>query len=162
MHKKKYFKSVKIPWRLESVLEINISEEDEILTITCLGNFGLNKIKTIKLYFNTFFSVSTSRLLNDSKFMDKKKYDWGQIMFRNIFHNNPIEWNELIFNYMKDNNLCPDPFIYTIERSEDIINSDIPLSRQERFNHFLLISDEFYSEIIAEGDFKWKLVDELE
>lgn len=151
----KHLISVELPWRLDSVVEIKMSEEEESLVFLCLVNFGKNKTKNIEISFKVFYSVTSTRILNDYLFSDKY-YNWDKIKYRSEFLKDPMNWNKLIFKDMETSNLCPDPFIYIIKNSKDIEQSDIPINQQENFNHYLILSDDFFYEVIASGDISWK------
>lgn len=152
------FKAVEVPWRLEGVIETKLSQEKDRLVIKCFVLTAPDQIKSIEVSFGVFYSISSTRLIQENEFTLKEKYNWDNILFRDLFVVNPIEWNERIFGHMLEFNACPDPFVYIIEESEVIEKSKIPPNRKKKFNHFIFIDDEFYTEIIAQGDLSWKEV----
>lgn len=163
MKEKERLSAVNIPWRLEAGIETRIFEEKDKATFKCLGNFGFSKgnenhtIKHLRLYFDVYYSISVKRIIDNSYF-DNKRFIWDSIPYRDLFVNNPLEWNKTIFDYMRIHKICPDPFVYIIENSIALKEADISENRKKNFNHFLFLGDEFHTEIIAEGSLKWKVI----
>lgn len=149
---------VNVGWRLGAYGIGFEAAESDVLTVKSIATFQPRERQQVAI---SFPSIAECRFYN----FNFGEHHYNEFLIRapsGEFVTDTYDWKEHDL-FWKEKGVCPNPYFYEVENTgwfdEREIYGDL---RKQGFRHFLLVGYDSYLEVLAKGDFTWKVNDNNE